>query len=88
MAEPRTFTLAWVAKNGRRTWRVVDARFGGPEDERVKVVEKAPVDAEQERMLDLLGRAEKALRVCAPGEIWKEVKQVLRDHGCLPKEEG
>lgn len=85
---PRTFTLAWVAKNGRRTWRVVDARFGGPEDEHVKVIEKASVDAERERMLELLERAEKALRICAPGEIWKEVKQALCEHGRLGENGG
>ena len=79
---PRTWTLRSTSIDGSDFETLDGPRVGKPAC--IVVVEKAPVDAERERMLDLLDAAYWKLGNEA---LCKRIGALLRDHGRLPKEE-
>lgn len=82
---PRIWTLEGVYEGPNAI--VVDGpKIGltGPRFERVEVIEKAPVDAERERMLDVI---ERFWRECERNtEAGVAVRALLCEHDRLPQE--
>lgn len=89
---PRTWALMMCRPSGEDGVEEYPAAIDGPDlgwDERVEVVEKAPVDAERERMLDLLERIYVAYMTYSDaGEHAARATQgLLEKHGRLSGEE-
>lgn len=86
MAELRTWTLEWDEDGYYVGAQPHDAVSVLGDDESVEVVEKAAVDEERKRMLDLLERAEAVLSLTVgpgPPAVLPDVRALLREHGRL-----
>jgi hypothetical protein len=89
VSTPETPRIWMLRRRFGEPWNVT-----GPDNDRgpIEVIEKAPVDAERERLLDLLERFDTWCIVANTKEpesaaVLADVKALLREYGRLGKEE-